>query len=269
MINVFLSIFFFFIGLSIGSFLNCVIYRLNSGDTFLRGRSFCPNCRRQISWFDLVPIFSFLVLQGKCRYCRKKISWQYPFVELATGLLFVLVFNSQIPIIGPYQFIGLIYLLTVSCFLIVIFVYDLKHYLIPDKVIFPAIATVFLYRLFELFNNKSNGNLDFQSFTFSLFAAFLASSFFLAIFLISKGKWIGFGDVKLAFFLGLFLNWPNILAGLFFSFFLGALTGTFLIALRKKTLKSEVPFAPFLVIGTFLAFFVGEVFMNWYFAFVF
>lgn len=235
----------------------------------MRGRSFCPHCHRQISWFDLIPVISFFILRGRCRYCRKKISWQYPFVELATGLLFVLIFNFQLPIASFYQFIGLIYLLAVSCFLVVIFVYDLKHYLIPDKVIFPAIAAVFTYRIFEFFSNKPNGDLNFQFLVFPFFAAVLASSFFLVIFLVSRGKWIGFGDVKLAFFLGLFLNWPNILAGLFFSFFLGALTGTFLIILRKKNLKSEVPFAPFLVIGTLLSFFAGEAFMDWYFAFVF
>jgi len=265
MVNIFLSIFFFFLGLIIGSFLNCVIYRLGSGDSFLKGRSFCPHCRRKIFWFDLIPICSFLFLKGKCRHCGKKISLQYPLVELAAGLLFVSIFNFQFSIFNFYQFISLIYSFIISCFLIIIFVYDLKHYLIPDKVIFPAIATVFLYRFFEFFNN----NLDFQVFISALFAAVLAASFFLFIFLISKGKWIGFGDVKLAFFLGLFLSWPNILAGLFFSFFFGALTGIFLIILKKKTLKSEVPFAPFLAIGTLLAFFIGETFMNWYFAFAF
>lgn len=269
MINVFLSISFFFIGLSIGSFLNCVIYRLNSGETFLKGRSFCPHCRCRIFWFDLVPILSFLVLGGKCRHCQEKISYQYPLVELATGLMFVLIFYFQSPISGFHQFVNLIYLLAVFCFLIVIFVYDLRYYLIPDKVIFPAIAAVFTYRIFELFSNKPDGGLNFQFLVFPFSAAVLASSFFLVIFVISRGKWIGFGDVKLAFFLGLFLSWPNILAGLFFAFFLGALIGTFLIVLKRKTLKSEVPFAPFLVIGTLLAFFAGEAFMNWYFAFVF
>jgi len=250
----------FLTGLTVGSFLNCVIYRLANGESFLKGRSFCPHCRQKLSWIDLIPVLSFLILKGKCRYCHKKISWQYPLVEITTGFLFVAIYNLQSTIFTPHFF----YLLVTSCFLIIIFVYDLKHCLIPDKVIFPAIGIAFVYRIFEILKTGLNNNLDFSPLIYALFSAGLASFFFLLIFLISNGKWLGFGDVKLVFFLGLILSWPNILTGLFFSFLFGALIGTGLIILKKKTLKSEVPFAPFLVAGTLFTFLWGGNFINWY-----
>ena len=243
----------FLIGLIIGSFLNCVIYRLEKKQSFLSGRSFCPKCKHKLSWQDLIPVFSFILLKGKCRYCHKKISFQYPFVELATGILFVLIFGhwdlgfDWSLVIGIWD---LFYLLVIACFLIIIFVYDLKHYIIPDKIIYPAIVIAFLYQLF--------GHWDF------IFAAFGAAAFFLAIVLISREKWMGMGDVKLAFLMGLILGLPNILVALFSGFFLGAIIGTGLIISKRKTLKSQVPFGPFLVAGTFIALFWGQNIINWY-----
>lgn len=247
-----IKIFIFLLGLAIGSFLNCVIYRLEAGGSFLKGRSFCPHCKHILSFKDLIPIFSFLFLKGKCRYCGKKISWQYPLVELSTGILFVLIFYQTI-----YDLLTTIYLLLTTSFLIIIFVYDLKHYLIPDKIIYPAIVTVFIYNLLNTKYLILN----------TLPAALGAITFFLAIVLISRCKWMGWGDVKFAFFMGLFLGYPNIFVALFLAFFIGASIGLILIALGKKTLKSEIPFGPFLVSGTFLAIFFGEGIINWYLSF--
>jgi prepilin signal peptidase PulO-like enzyme (type II secretory pathway) len=253
------------LGLFAGSALNCIIYRLKTGENFWWGRSFCPKCRHVLKWYDLVPVFSFLALKGKCRYCREKISWQYPIVETSTGLIFLLISNfsaqggpasgGQFPISNFYELMTTLYLLLISCLLIIIFVYDLKHYLIPDKILFPAIGIVFLYNL--ILNSKF---LIFNS----LFSALGAMAFFLLIFLVSRGRWMGFGDVKLVFFMGLFLGYPNILVALFLAFFFGAIIGIGLILARKKNFKSEVPFGPFLIIGTFLALFWGEKLINWY-----
>ena len=132
--EVLIYIFVLSFGLIVGSFLNCVIYRLEEGKSFLKGRSFCPDCKHTLSWRDLIPLLSFLILKGKCRYCQKKISWQYPSVELSTGILFLLIFNYTFP-----NLLATGYWLLVASFLIIIFVYDLKHYVIPDKVIYPAI----------------------------------------------------------------------------------------------------------------------------------
>ena len=258
----------FLFGLAVGSFLNCVIYRLEKKESFLKGRSFCPHCKHILNWQDLIPLFSFLFLKGKCRYCQKRISLQYPLVELATAFLFVLTFW-----ILDFE-IGLTFgfWILIICFLIIIFVYDLKHYIIPNKVIYPAIIVVLLYRLFEILNF---GHWDFfgiwdlgfgilKPIANPILSAVVASGFFLSIVLISRGKWMGLGDVKLAFFIGLFLGFPNVLVALFLSFLIGAIIGLGLISVGEKTLRSEVPFGPFLVIGTFIAMFLGDNLINWY-----
>ncbi len=235
-----MSLFFivvvFLFGLIIGSFLNCLIYRLENKRGFLKGRSFCPFCQHRLGWGDLIPILSFFLLRGRCRYCQQKISWQYPLVELFCGLLFALCFLLDLP-----YFLFFI----ISC-LIVVFVYDLKHYLIPDKIIYPAII---LTAVFNYANWPS---------------AALTASFFLIIILVSRGKWMGVGDVKLGFLMGLLLGWPAVSVALFLAFMSGAIIGIGLIAKHKKTLKSEVPFGPFLVFGALVALFWGEIIINWY-----
>lgn len=256
MISLFINFFVFILGLTTGSFLNCVIYRLETDKSFLTGRSFCPQCNHTLSALDLIPILSFLFLKGKCRYCKKPISWQYPLVELFTSLLFLLIFNFTI-----YGLSSTIYYLLIICFLIIIFVYDLKHYIIPDQIIYSAIAIVVFYNIFSLYIIRHTPYLMLNT----LPAALGASGFFLLIYLISKGQWLGFGDVKLAFLMGLFLGFPNILVALFLSFFIGAVIGLLLIVKSRKTLKSEVPFGPFLVIGTIIALLYGQQIIDWYF----
>ncbi len=238
----------FIFGLVIGSFLNSVIWRLEKEESFLKGRSYCPSCKHPLSWQDLIPVFSFLFLKGRCRYCQGKISLQYPLVEIATALLFlfVLIYLGLTPV-------SLIYYFIIIAILIVIFVFDLKYYLIPDKVIYPAIGIALVY----LFIHPSFLLLGVVS-------AFGSALFFALIILVSRGRWLGFGDVKLAFFMGLFLGFPNILVALFLSFFIGAIIGIGLILSGKKSLKSEIPFGPFLVTGTLLAVFFGEFLTNWY-----
>lgn len=248
-------IFIFLFGLLVGSFLNCVIYRLEKNESFLKGRSYCPKCRHQLSWQDLIPLLSFFKLRGKCRYCKKPISWQYPLVELATAILFLGVFHISFP-----NFLLSIYYFLISSFLIIIFVFDLNHYIIPDEIIYPAIFVAFIYDI--IYSNLIVHSLNLIISYF--YSSIGASLFFLIIFLISRGKWLGFGDVKLAFFMGLFLGFPAILVSLFLAFFIGAIIGIGLISLKKKGLKSEVPFGPFLVTGTLIALFWGEQLVNWY-----
>lgn len=234
----------FTLGLLIGSFLNAVIYRLHSGESILKARSHCIKCGHVLAWYELVPLLSFLIQRGKCRKCKKNISIQYPLVELTTAILFAVVLYYNLP---------LSYTLTISSFLIVIFVYDLKHYIIPDKIIHPAILLSGIWRMVS-------GDALYSG----IYVTLAVSAFFAAIFFISKGKWLGFGDVKLAFFMGLFLGWPNILVALFAAFVLGGIIGIGLVASRRKTMKSQVPFGPFLVAGTFIAMFFGGKIVNWY-----
>jgi len=255
--NLFFNLVIFIFGLLIGSFLNCLIYRLEKKENFLKGRSYCPHCHHQLNWSDLIPILSFIFLKGKCRYCHKPISLQYPLVEISTALIFLLIFNFQFSIFNQFlisNFLNLAYLFLVSCFLIVIFVYDFKYYLIPDKVIYLAILIVFIYRLFG----------TSKPFLNPLFSGFGAAAFFFLLWFISRGRWMGFGDVKLGFLMGFFLSFPNILVALFFAFIIGAIIGIGLIIAGKKTLKSQVPFGPFLILGTFIALFWGDKIINWY-----
>jgi leader peptidase (prepilin peptidase)/N-methyltransferase len=249
--NFLVQIFVFLLGLCIGSFLNCFIYRLEQKKS-LKGRSFCPRCKHTLSWKDLFPVFSFLFLKGRCRYCKKQISVQYPLVELMTGLIFVLILNKfQIS-----NFINLIFLFYISSVLIIIFVYDLKHCLIPDKVLFPAIAITLIYNLIPPY--------DWQHIFYNFLAVLIASGFFLIIFLISRGKWMGFGDVKLAVLMGLLLGLPGVLVALFLAFFFGAIIGVILMVFEKKSLKSEIPFGPFLIAGTLIVMLWGSQIINWY-----
>jgi leader peptidase (prepilin peptidase)/N-methyltransferase len=248
----------FFLGLIVGSFLNSLIYQLEENQSFWRKRSICPHCKNYLSWKDLIPLFSFLILRGKCRYCQKPISLQYPLVEFFTALLFVLIFNHSLLISEPVTFKNFLiffYHLVVGSFLIVIFVFDLKHYLIPDRIIYFLIFLSFFWNLiFAIFFEPPQKTEIIEN-----FLAILATTlFFLTIVLISRERWMGFGDVKLALFISLYLGFPKVLIALFLSFFIGGFVGTILIFLRKKTLKSEIPFAPFLVTGTFLSLFFGE-----------
>ena len=268
----FLTIAVFLFGLIVGSFLNCIIYRLELKEfkkekrSALRGRSFCPKCGHVLSWLDLIPVLSFFILKRKCRYCDKKISWQYPAVETATALLFLLIFNFQFSIFNQSSILNFdfqiilntCFLFLISSFLIVIFVFDLKHYIIPDSAIFSAIGIVLIFRILKLIQSSE---FRIQN---SILAGIGAAVFFLLIVLITKGKGMGIGDIKLAFFMGLFLGYPAILVALFFSFLIGAIIGVILILLKKKTLKSEVPFGPFLIIGTYSALFWSQEIINWY-----
>ena len=262
--------FVFIFGLIIASFLNSVIYRLSISQDFLFGKSYCPNCKHDLNWSDLIPLISFLVLKGKCRYCKKPISIQYVLVELATAVLFVILIWQNIDLIYDFtlfRFLNLCFMLYVVCSMIVIFVYDLKHYIIPDKVIFPAIIAAFSYQLFDIWNSFGIWTLDFDILKLLLnpiLSAIVSSLFFLSIVLGSRGKWMGMGDVKLAFLMGLFLGFPKILIALFLAFFIGAIIGISLIILGEKTFKSEVPFGPFLIMGTFLALLFEHEIINFY-----
>ena len=256
----------FTVGLFIGSFLNVVIFRLENKEKIVNDRSRCLHCKHTLSWLDLIPVLSFLFLKGKCRYCENKISWQYPIVEIITGILFVVIFNIQYSIFNQYLIFNIQYLLFwfyIIATFIVIFVYDLKHYIIPDKIIYPAIIITLGFNLFSNFSAQGEPVLDWQFSNF-IFAAFIAGGFFYAIIIITKGKGMGGGDVKLGFLMGLILGWPLVLVALFLSFILGSIIGVFLILVGKKKMKGIIPFGPFLVLGIFIALFWGERIVEWY-----
>src|SRR3989338_5650181 len=219
-----LTAIFFIFGLIIGSFLNVVILRYNTARTF-GGRSACMSCQNTLSWHELIPLFSFVILGGRCKNCQTKISWQYPAVELLTGVIFSL--------------------------LIVVAVYDLKHKIIPDMLAFIFGILAFL----GLFFFTSYGFYPHLPGLWDFLAGPLIAFPFAAIWFLSRGTWMGLGDAKLAVGLGWLLGLSRGLSGVVVAFWSGAVLGALLIALTKKYgMKSEIPFAPFLVLGAVIAF---------------
>lgn len=242
--------FLFFIlllGLFIGSFLNVLIDRLPKEES-IKGRSHCEKCKKTLKWYDLIPLLSFIMLKGKCRYCSAPLSFYYPIIELTTGIMFALTFYFFGIMNHELRIMDLGYYLFLISGLIVIFFVDLKYGIIPDKIIFPAIVVSFIY-LFFIHNSL---------FLIHLFSAFGASLFFLLLFLVTQGRGMGFGDVKFAFLMGLILGFPNIIIGLYAAFLTGAIVGCILVLWRKKRIRgTAIPFGPFLAIGTLSAIFFG------------
>ena len=246
--------FVFLFGLIIGSFLNCLVWRLRTGESLL-GRSYCLKCKKQIAWHDNLPVLSFVLLKGKCRQCGGKISWQYPIVELTTGVLFVLAYylNYELRITNYELIIQLLRDWFLISAMMVIFIYDLRWRLILDVVTLPAGLVVLILNLalgFSLWNLLVSG--------------IIGSGFFLLQFLISGGKWIGGGDIRLGLLMGLALGWPGVIAAIIISYFLGSLVGLGLIAAGKKRWGSEIPLGVFLAAGTIIDLFWQERILDWY-----
>ncbi|HLD27733.1 MAG TPA: prepilin peptidase [Patescibacteria group bacterium] len=250
------AVLIFILGLICGSFLNAVIFRLKAGEQFIKGRSKCPACARPLGFWDLIPIFSFVFLKAKCRYCRQAISWQYPAVELFTGLVFLAGYFKYLAGGGLSQWPQLAVFLVLACFLTVILVYDLRYYLILDKVSLPALAAALL---FNFLLGKSVLNM--------LFAAAVVAGFFLLQFIVSKGKWIGGGDIRLGLVVGAMLGWPEVLPALLLAYVLGSVVGLCLVALKKKRWKSEMPFGTFLSFTAIISLLWSEGIIRWYLGF--
>jgi prepilin signal peptidase PulO-like enzyme (type II secretory pathway) len=266
---------FFVVGIIVGSFLGVVSWRIKTAEDIVFKRSYCPHCKKKIRWYDNIPLFSFIILAGQCRDCKKKISWEYPLIELATGLLFAAAAykffgaaafgftGAPERVFGMGDVIALSFLLFAISYLVIIFFHDLDFMLIPDVVVYPAMLITFLYQVYKYLQSPLGiWNLG-SPVTSSLFAAFLAALFFMALIWISKGSWIGGGDVKLGFLLGLIVGWPKIIFVLFLAYMFGAVVSLLLIAFRLKTWKSQVPFAPFLVSAALLVLFFSDQIQFW------
>ena len=255
------SIFIFLFGAVIGSFLNVVILRLNTGQSIVFGRSRCFSCAKKLRWYELLPIVSFVLLRGKCANCKTKISWQYPITEITTGLLFLLIFNFQpaSPAGGfsIFNYFNIFYLWAVFSLLIIIAVYDYRHQIIPNLFVWIFNGLAFL-NLWNFFGNRKLEieNLDFDG----LLAGFILFAFFALLWAISKGKWMGFGDAKLALGIGWLLGTTKGITAITLAFWIGAIVGVALLYFSKNKygLKSSVAFGPFMILGTAISFFWGE-----------
>lgn len=252
-------------GLIVGSFLNVVVYRVNLAENLVTGRSYCPHCKNKIRWYDNIPVLSFLVLRAQCRDCQGKISWQYPLVEIFTGLMFAAVAWKFFNVADVATWTATSFYLGAVSFLIAIFVYDWLFLEIPGLVLWPAIGWTIAFNLIFDWSRLSLGSNLLNIATYSgTLAAFTAFMFFFLLVAVSKEKWMGMGDAYLVILLGLIVGWPNILLALMLAFSIGAIIGIVLIALKKKKMDSQIPFGPFLVAGTFIAIFFSESIISWY-----
>ncbi|MDO8513160.1 MAG: prepilin peptidase [bacterium] len=255
----------FIFGLMVGSFLNVVILRMDELETIVNTRSHCPKCKKDLSWYDLVPLLSFLLLRTRCRYCKEKISLQYPLVELGTALGFAAVYQFVVNqgIGFEWQVISLIFYLLIVSFLVVLFVYDLRKYLVPDEIVWPAIILTVIFQVLAI-QFIPDYRLNWMDL---LLGGLIGAGVPALLSIPSKGKWMGYGDIAIGALLGLVLGYPLAIVGLFMAFCAGGLVGVVLILAGYKKLTSAVPFGPFLTAGTFAALLYGERILNWYLGF--
>mgnify|MGYP001584884305 CR=1 FL=1 len=260
------SISIFLFGAAIGSFLNVVILRLNTGQPIISSRSKCFSCAKKLRWYELLPIASFVLLRGKCSACKTKISWQYPMVETITGLIFLQIFNFQFSIFNEFSFYFLLstfYFLIVFSSLIIIAVYDYRHQIIPNLFVWIFNFLAF-FNLFFDFDNLDLFRISDFGFRIlnwnNLSAGFILFAFFALLWGISRGRWMGFGDAKLALGIGWLLGMSKGIAAVTLAFWLGAIVGVALLYFSKHKygLKSSIAFGPFMILGTAISFFWGE-----------
>ena len=268
----------FILGSAIGSFLNVLIDRLPK-DESINGRSHCDFCKKKIAWYDMFPVLSFFILGGKTRCCHKKMSWQYPLIELVTGISFLLIFNLKFSHLRQgfggqaifnqflnlndlilnsnfkFQISNLIILCGIVSCLIVIFVSDLKYHLISDYIL----LTLFVFSvLFNLAGFFRVGIKPTPTLIQPIVSGLVISFPIFLIFFISKERAMGLGDVYLAGIMGFLLGWQAGFLALYIAFVTGAVFGLIAIIFKNKKLKSKIAFGPFLVIGTVVMLGWGE-----------
>lgn len=268
------------IGLSLGSFVNALVWRMHHNEvikgkntnvgkktsnkeaqlSIVNGRSVCVKCKHQLAWNDLIPVMSWLALSGKCRYCHKKISIQYPLVELLVA--FLAIFSLALwpfELTGVVSWISLGLWLSALPLLVALVIYDIKYMIMPTALIYILDVIAVLFALSLAFEFK---NIDFV--VSPLIGSALIGGFFWALHIFSKGKWIGGGDVRFGFSMGLFLGWQKAVLGLAIASYLGTALVIVLLILGKYHKKMRLPFGPFLITGTFIALLYGNIIIDWY-----
>ncbi|HBC96631.1 MAG TPA: prepilin peptidase [Clostridium sp.] len=247
--NIYYAVAVFIFGTVIGSFLNVCIYRIPKGESVVYPSSHCTNCSTEIKWFDLVPIVSYIVLRGKCRYCGEKISAGYPIIEFATAFLYLMLyvkFGLSIEFARYAVFTGI---------LIVVSVIDFN----TTDVYFSTIVTGIVFALAFILLYWHMG-LEIKSF---IYGGILSGLFFTIIIFVTRGG-MGWGDMEICLFCGLFLGLKLSFAAIFLSFMLGSIVGLILILSGKKSKKDYIPFGPFISISSIIAIFLGRNIVNLY-----
>ncbi len=256
----------FVLGLIFGSFANVVVDRGEAGEG-LNGRSRCDRCKKKLCWYDNIPLLSYLLLKGKCRQCQKRISWQYPAVEWLFGLGFVFIAwrtNFILGFLDKAEIIDTTFYLAIGFVLLTILVWDLKHMIIPDGLVVGGLVLAGIYFGYQYLISPDflmSVNTDL---TRNVLGGLLTSGFFYAMFRFSNGRWIGGGDVKLGALVGFLVGWDGVYFLLMVAYVLGSIPAIYLLITKKATVKTRIPFGPFLVISALLvSLFREDIWLLW------
>ncbi len=252
----------FFVGLCLGSFVNAAVWRIKHKKDLMFARSECTKCHYKLEWYDLIPVLSWLFLKGKCRKCHKPISAQYPAVELAVAAFFVasLAFWPQ-SLTTVNDLLQFIIWLIAGVGLSILVVYDIRWMLLPDKVVFPVIGLGVAMTILHALEAAS-----ISQFLFDVLGSLLIlSGFYLVLFIVSSGKWVGFGDIKLGIALALLLcNWQLAVLAFFLANLIGTLVYAPALSSGKIKRSAHIPFGPFLIAGFLIAGLFGQSIIDWY-----
>lgn len=252
-----MAIYITLVGLAVGSFINVLVGRFYASENFFHGRSKCNHCKKTLAWYDLIPVLSWLLLAGKCRYCKSRIV-DSPVVELLSGLLFVASF-----IFWPYTFsavgiaLFIVWLLSLSI-LIALLIYDIRYMVLPDAFNW----WLALFSLGGVAVMSASGGVEYVR--DHIAGAMIAWGFFATLFYVSKGRWIGGGDVKLAPSMGLWLGAVGSVVAIFIAFYTATVFILPLLLAKRITRKQHIPFGPFLIFGLIISFFFSQDIIDWY-----
>jgi len=249
------------LGLALGSFINAFVWRLHEGRDWVKERSECTNCHHPLNPKDLIPVFSWLALRGKCRYCHRPISVQYPLVEAATAALFVLSYIFWPVVLKGGEVAVFIFWLVLLIGLLALLVYDVRWKLLPNKIIFPLLIVASLQALTRVFSS----NAPVQVLIGEVLGVIIGGGLFYVLFQISSGRWIGGGDVKLGFLLGLIVgSGEKSLVVIFLAAILGSLVSIPLLVAKRLKRTSTIPFGPFLIVAAIVVVLFGDGIVQWY-----
>jgi prepilin signal peptidase PulO-like enzyme (type II secretory pathway) len=267
---------FFLLGLIFGSFVNALVWRLRHRQLAKEGkgnkklanklfkansRSMCPNCEHTLSALDLIPVLSWCALRGRCKYCKKPISIQYPLVELATAAIFSLLYLCWPNQLQGVQWALLVLWLVASVIFMAMALYDFKWMLLPDELMAPLLIVAIAVAGLTIASSINPAHAAFNTFL----AVMVGGSIFFVIFQLSGGKMIGGGDVKLGWILGLMLGTAvNAMLMLFLAGLGGSLVALTLLLSGKLRRNSLIPFGPFLILGALIVVLFGNDISSWY-----
>lgn len=258
--NIIAVLIFAVLGAVLGSFANAWALRLLKHKSIAKGRSECPKCHHQLAWYDNIPLASYTLLRGKCRYCKKPISSQYPLAEAGSALLFAGLYWHFAPS-SAQQWILLGLWCVLGLFLVAAFISDWLELVLPDQYMVPAIILAFAI---ALVSSIGINGFVWSTLSMRLLQAVIFATFYCALYFGSRGRFIGDGDIRLAVVMGLALALPQLLVGIFIAYILGAVIGVIAIVTKIKTRKDVLAFGPFLIAGLYFGLFFGQQIANWY-----